>query len=127
MRTITIADIRSSPCKIHAKGINVIGKLQGASVFMFSKSEFLKDIGLGYRKLITKNRTFADNYFETTLCRYVLDLLVFFLIEIARLCLKCHFQRCLLRKLQLLTVFLLTAIPVDYVHYVKISFQATLL
>ena len=65
MCRIPIADIRSSPCKIHAKGINVIVKLQGANVFMFSKSElfsqvFLKDIGLRYRKLITQNITFAD-------------------------------------------------------------------
>ena len=74
MRTITIADIRLSPCKIHAKGINVIGKLQGASVFMFSKSEFLNDIGLGYRKLITKNKLLQINYFETPLSRDVLDL-----------------------------------------------------
>ena len=41
---------------------------------MFSKSEFLNDIGLGYRKLITKNKLSQINYFETPLSRDVLDL-----------------------------------------------------
>ena len=50
---------------MHVKEINFIGKLQGASVFMFSKIElspqvFLKDIGLRCRKFIIQNRTFAD-------------------------------------------------------------------
>ena len=71
MCRIPIANIRSSLCKIHAKGVNVIGKLQGASVFIFSRSKlfsqvFLKDIGLRYRKFITQNRTFADQLFWNT-------------------------------------------------------------
>ena len=51
---------------MHAKRINVIGKLQGVGVFTFSKTLFTsisKDTGLRYRKFITQNRTFADQLF----------------------------------------------------------------
>ena len=55
-------------------------KLQGTSVFMFSKSEFfsqvfLKSIGLRCRKFIIQNRTFADQLLVAA-CD-VLDLFVF--------------------------------------------------
>ena len=61
---ITSAELLPRPWKIRVKEINFIGKLQSASVFMFSKSElfsqvFLKDIGLRCRKFIIQNRTFA--------------------------------------------------------------------
>ena len=76
---IPTADFWPSPWKICVNEINFVGKLQGASVFMFSKSElfsqaFLKDIGLRCRKLIIQNRTFADQLFVAA-CD-VLDLFV---------------------------------------------------
>ena len=78
---IPTADFWPSPWKICVNEINFIGKLQGASLFMFSKSElfsqaFLKDIGLRCRKLIIQNRTFADQLLVAA-CD-VLDLFVFF-------------------------------------------------
>ena len=60
------ADLWPNPWKIHVKGINFIGKLQGG--FMFSKSELLsqvllKDIDPKCRKFFVQNRTFADQLF----------------------------------------------------------------
>ena len=69
--------------KTHLKGINFTGKLQGASVSMFRKSElfsqvFLKDIGLRCRKFIMQIELLKINYFEIPLSCDVLYLLVFF-------------------------------------------------
>ena len=59
------------------KEINFIGKLQGASVFMFLFSQvFLKNIGLRCRTFIIKNRTFAAHLLVAA-CD-VLDLSVLF-------------------------------------------------
>ena len=56
----TYADLWPSPWQIHVKEINFIGKLHGASFFMFLFSQvFLKNIGLRCRTFIIKNRTFA--------------------------------------------------------------------
>ena len=77
---IPTAGFWPSPWKVRVKEINFIGKLQGTSVFMFSKSEFfsqvfLKNIGLRCRKFIIQNRTFADQLLVAA-CD-VLDLFVF--------------------------------------------------
>ena len=80
MCRILTADLWLILWNIHVIEINFIGKLQGASVFLFSKSElflqvFLKDIGLRCRKFIIQNRTFADQPLVAA-CD-VLDLSVF--------------------------------------------------
>ena len=80
MCRVLTADLWLILWNIHVIEINFIGKLQGASVFMFSKRElflqvFLKDIGLRCRKFIIQNRTFADQCLVAA-CD-VLDLFVF--------------------------------------------------
>ena len=80
MCRILTADLWLILWNIHVIEINFIGKLQGASIFMFSKSElflqvFFKDIGLRCRKFIIQSRTFADQRLVAA-CD-VLDLFVF--------------------------------------------------
>ena len=121
----TYADLWPSPWQIHVKEINFIGKLHGASFFMFLFSQvFLKNIGLRCRTFIIKNRTFAAQLLVAG-CD-VLDLSVLFAYWDG----YTFSQRSFLKMFTSQTTvaycffFLLTVVRVDYSHYVKMSWYS---
>ena len=122
MCRILTADLWPSPWKIHVKEIKFIRKLQGSSVFMFSKCElfsqvFLKDIGLRCRKFIKQNRS-------STLsgCLWCIRFVrTFCLLRWLHFLSKIVFKDVYFANYSCLLFLLLIDVRVDYSHYMKIS------
>ena len=99
--------------KIHANRISFTGKLQGASVFMFSKSELFSQL-------------FFKDLWSSTILKHLLvvacDVLyLLVLVSYRDSHIQMPFLKIFISQTAIAYYFLFTAVRADYAHYVKIS------